>query len=202
MRLLLVYLFIPWNLWAYVSFGSYTPALFKYQVNALGQTKLLDLNFMVGVHFTSPPLPYLPNHYARPELGFIFDSSEIDDEYGRLTTYILYDLAWEFKKNFFLRYGVGTFVDRIMGPGGTKLQKNGSSIATFYRPSLDIASYTSSINLGFEYQLSYDGKPLESKSYRPMLRFETHTFAPLNPKRRAFAFSLNMLFVAKQGSPL
>ena len=105
MRLLLVLLFIPGNLWAYVSFGSYTPALFKYQVNALGATKLLDLNFMVGVHFTYP-LPYFSNHYARPEFGFIFDSSEMEDEYGRLTTYILYDVAWEFKKNFF-------FIDNI-----------------------------------------------------------------------------------------
>ena len=185
---------------AYISFGSFTPALSKYQVDSFGSTSVLDLNFMLGVHL-SIPFKFKPfkNHFFRPEIGLIFESSEMDDEYFRNTTYLLYNLAWEFKKNTFLRYGIGTFIDKVGGVGGSKVQNNGSSYATFYRPSTTIYSYTSSFNIGIEYELTYRGNPLESKKYRPLVRFETFTFSPLNSKRRAFGFSMNMLFVPKKG---
>ncbi len=185
---------------AYVSFGSFTPALLKYQVDSYGTTNFLDLNFMLGGHLKIPlKFKYLKNHFFRPEVGLIFESSEMDDEYFRSTTYILYSLAWEFKRNTFLRYGVGTFIDRVGGMGGSKLQNNGSSYATFYRPISTVFSYTSSINLGIEYELTYRGLPLESRKYRPLIRFETFTFSPLNSKKRALGVSVNMLFIPKKG---
>lgn len=200
---LLVILFFPLNIkvgWAYISFGSYTPALHKYQVDSFGATSILDLNFMLGVHLNIPlKVKPLKNHFFRPEGGVIFESSEMDDEYSRNTTYLLYNLAWEFRKNTFLRYGLGTFIDEVGGEGGSKLQNNGSSYAKFYRPMSTFYSYTSSINLGIEYELTYRGLPMESKRYRPLVRFETFTFSPLNPKRRAFGFSVNMLFLPKKG---
>ena len=182
---------------AYVAFGSHTPALFKYQVDSFGSTRLLDLNFMVGAHLKIP-VKFLKGHYARPEIGLNFDSSEMEDEYGRSTIYILYDLAWEWKKNIFLRYGVGTFIDKVFGPGGTKVQNNGGSFSTFYKPVGKAYSYTSSINLGIEYQLEYGGGPLESRLFRPMFRVETHTFSPLSSNQRAFSVSVNMVFISKK----
>ena len=185
---------------AHISFGSFTPALLKYQVDSFGSTNILDLNLMLGVHLNIP-LTFKPlkSHFFRPEIGIIFESSEMDDEYFRSTTYLLYDFAWEFRKNTFLRYGLGTFIDKVGGIGGSKIQNNGSSYATFYRPMTTIYSYTSSINIGIEYELTYRGLPLESKRYRPLIRFETFTFSPLNSKRRAFALSINMLFLPKKG---
>jgi len=197
---LLIFSFEPKKVSAYVSFGSYTPALFKYQVDSLGNTSLLELNFMLGLHL-SYPLKNLPikNHHFRPEVGVIFLSSEMEDEYSRKTTYLLYDLVWEFRKHTYFRYGIGTFIENVAGRGGSKVQNNGSSYATFYRGSKNVFSYTSSLNLGLEYQLTYKGLPLESKTFRPLIRLETFTFSPLNPKRRAFGFSINMLFAPKEG---
>jgi len=180
-----------------VAFGSHTPALFKYQFDAFGNTRLFDLNFMLGGHLKIP-LSFLKDHYARPEIGLIFDSSEMDDEYQRSTVYILYDLAWEWKKNIFLRYGIGTFIDKIGGNGGAKVQNNGGSYSTFYKPISDTFSYTSSINLGIEYQLKYRGGVLESPHFRPMFRVETHTFSPLSSSQRAFSISVNMVFISKK----
>ena len=43
--------FLPFNIKegkAYISFGSFTPALSKYQVDSFGSTSVLDLNFMLG----------------------------------------------------------------------------------------------------------------------------------------------------------
>ena len=119
----------------------------------------------------------------------------MDDEYSRKTTYLLYDFVWEFKKNTFFRYGVGTFIDNVAGKGGSKIQNNGSSYATFYRGQKNVFSYTSSLNLGFEYQLTYKGHPLESTSFRPLLRLETYTFSPLNSKKTLV--SHHMFFMKK-----
>ena len=201
---LLLVAFIPFHIKegkTYISFGSFTPALLKYQVDSLGSTSFLDLNFMLGGHLKIPlELKPFKNHFLRPEVGVIFESSEMDDEYFRGTTYLLYNLAWEFEKNTFLRYGLGTFIERVGGVGGSKLQNNGSSYATFYRPMSSVYSYTNSINLGIEYELTYRGLPLESTKYRPLIRFESYTFSPLNSKRRAFGISVNMLFIPKKGS--
>ena len=152
---------------------------------------------MAGAHLKIP-IKYVKDHYARPEVGLIFDSSEMEDEYQRSTIYILYDLAWEWKKNIFLRYGIGTFIDKISGNGGTKSQRNGGSYMNFPKPSGEAYSYTSSINLGIEYQLKYRGGVLESPNFRPMFRIETHTFSPLSSSQRAFSISVNMVFISKK----
>ncbi|MEE2743108.1 MAG: hypothetical protein VYD54_04315, partial [Bdellovibrionota bacterium] len=70
--------------------------------------------------------------------------------------------------------------------------------STFYKPISDTFSYTSSINLGIEYQLKYRGGALESPHFRPMFRIETHTFSPLSSNQRAFSISVNMVFISKK----
>ncbi len=89
-----------------------------------------------------------------PEFGYVFHR-ETADTYGtqsKKTIYILWDLSYAITKKLILQYGIGTFMTKISGDGGTVSVRNGESgTATAYKPEESVTSYNSTLNLGVEY---------------------------------------------------
>lgn len=92
-----------------------------------------------------------------PRLGYIKNEVNSDDHYaGKYkieTIYLLYDFThpinmagtWQY------RAGIGNFIKRIKGSGGTVTIPNGSGTATAYKPGKTQQSFTSTLNLGLDW---------------------------------------------------
>jgi hypothetical protein len=131
-----------------------------------------------------------------PELGYIYNQVETKDRYGGKpkveTFYLLYDLSYSlgYSRNYSVRGGLGTFIKRIKGPGGTVTVPNGSGTSTAYRPGDTQTSYSGSINLGFEWYFS-DGD-VSSFFHRYRLFSEIFVIDPLFDRKRLFTYQIGI----------
>ena len=95
-------------------------------------------------------------HLFSPQLGYIQHAVNSEDDYGsyKMTTiYVLYDFVYKpswFAQNMSVRYGVGNFIKKIDGDGGTVTVPNGSGTATAYRPESS-TSHSGNFNLGLQW---------------------------------------------------
>lgn len=97
-----------------------------------------------------------------PRVGFVQNRDNSDDHYTKykIETYtVLYDFYYKpqtfVSTNF--RYGLGSFIQRITGPGGQVEVPNGNSTMSVYQPDGTKTSALLSLNLGVDYRV---GKPL------------------------------------------
>ncbi len=94
-----------------------------------------------------------------PRIGYIYNKNNSGDHY---TTYkietftLLYDFLFQPKgwRSTSLRYGFGSFIQKITGPGGTVTVPNGGGTATAYKPSGSSQSATLTLNAGADYKMN------------------------------------------------
>ncbi len=132
-----------------------------------------------------------------PELGYILNQVSTKDHYGGKpkieTFYLLYDFVYSLSAqgSWKLRAGIGNFIKKTKGDGGTVSVPNGTSgTSTAYKPGKTKTSYTSSVNLGTEWYFS-EGTPGEFfKNYR--LFGEIFTFEPLDKQKRMYTLQIGI----------
>lgn len=130
-----------------------------------------------------------------PQLGYIHNKVTANDSYGDQkvhTLFIHYDFIWltSFSDSLALRFGVGNFIKRISGEGGSVTIPNGSGTAQALRPDETRTSYSSTLNFGADYNFEYSYGWLVNTG----LRFEFFTFRPLSKENRNYAFNFGLLF--------
>lgn len=131
-----------------------------------------------------------------PRLGYISHTVKSNDHYSKYkieSFFLLYDFAWKhsFDASFFPRIGVGTFLKKVKGEGGTVTVPNGGGYSTAYRPGSSKASSTASLNLGFDWNLS-SNLDLTAGGYG--VSFEAFIFEILESKKRMFTLSAGVYY--------
>ncbi len=131
-----------------------------------------------------------------PQLGYIHTTDVANDSFGKQTTHS-YFFNWDFlyipsfSNQMAFRFGIGNFIKRISGKGGTVEIPNGNSTTTARRPGKTVTSYSSTLNLGADYNFNTQ---LPSLGITDLgLRFELFTFRPLSQEYRNYAFNLGVL---------
>ncbi len=132
-----------------------------------------------------------------PRIGYIKNTVESDDHYaGKYkieTIYLLYDVIHPLTSDnaIWFRGGIGNFIKRTKGDGGTVTIPNGAGTATAYKPGDTQQSFTSTLNLGLDWNLS-GGFSGQFEGYGVTL--ETFWNEILDSKKRMF--TLQLAFVA------
>jgi len=131
-----------------------------------------------------------------PQLGYIHTNQTANDSFGKQkihSFFINWDILWitSLSQHLAFRFGVGTFIKRTRGKGGTVTIPNGNSTDEARRPSGTVTSYSSTLNLGADYNfdLQMMGQWIEDVG----LRFELYTFRPLSSENRNYTFNIGAL---------
>lgn len=130
-----------------------------------------------------------------PQIGYIHTKQVTNDSYGKQKTHTIF-LNWDFiwisslSDSLAFRFGIGNFIKRTSGEGGTVEIPNGTGTDKARRPSDAVSSFSSTFNLGADYNLNLQlGSWIEDLG----LRFELYTFRPLSSENRNYAFNLGVL---------
>lgn len=137
-----------------------------------------------------------PTLVFSPYIGYVKHRNVSDDSYGKfdVTTWsLIYDFLWapgmSASSGYSIRYGIGTFIRKFEGDGGTVTVPNGSSgSSTAHRPKKS-DSYTMSFNLGAETYF----RPIANFLKATGARAELFTFHPLNGEKRSFSFNVMLM---------
>lgn len=131
-----------------------------------------------------------------PQIGYIHNKEVANDSFGdqKVHTFFLnWDFLYvpEFSDQFAFRFGIGNFIKRISGEGGTVEIPNGGGTDLARRPSKTVTSYSSTFNFGADY--NFNVGPFGDYISDLGLRFELFTFRPLSQENRNYAFNLGVL---------
>lgn len=131
-----------------------------------------------------------------PQLGYIHTTQERRDSYGDQKTHSFF-LNWDFitvsswLDGLAWRIGIGNFIKRVHGKGGTVQIPNGSGTATARRPGGTVSSYSNTFDFGFDYKFGLS----QSDWFTDLgLRFQLYVFRPLSKDNRSYAFNLGFLW--------
>ncbi len=131
-----------------------------------------------------------------PQIGYIHTNEVANDSFGKQTTHSIF-LNWDFlyipafSAQTAFRFGIGNFIKRVSGKGGTVEIPNGNSTDRARRPSKTVSSFSSTFNLGADYNFNM---PLTDLGITDLgLRFELFTFRPLSQENRNYAFNFGVL---------
>lgn len=131
-----------------------------------------------------------------PRLGYIKNTVKSDDHYSRYkieTFFLLYDFTWKrsFDSKFYPRLGIGTFLKKTKGEGGTVTVPNGGGFSTAYRPGTSKASATATLNLGIDWKfnesLSAPGRGFGATA-------EAFIYEILEERKRLLTLSLGLFY--------
>ena len=168
----------PKQIPAMVGIGGYVPFGFSTQKESNGDTNATTFHPMVSLNGI---VTSIFGQLFVPELGLVEHLGEYD-EYRKRTIFVLFDLAYVVNDSFLLRYGVGTFMTRISGDGGSVELNNGNTTQTFYRTSESITSYNTTLDFGME--LAYN------KNYA--FKLEGYLFGLFDANSRKISYSLSL----------
>lgn len=131
-----------------------------------------------------------------PQIGYIHTKQTADDKYGKQkihTVFINWDFLWisPLSDQLAFRFGIGNFIKRTSGEGGTVEIPNGSGTDQARRPSGTVNSYSNTFNFGADYNfnVSQIGNWIEDIG----VRFETYAFRPLSQEYRTWAFNFGAI---------
>lgn len=130
-----------------------------------------------------------------PQLGYIHTKQTANDSYGKQKVHTIF-LNWDFiwisslSDQLAFRFGLGTFIKRTKGEGGTVTIPNGTGTDEARRPGKTVSSYSSTLNLGADYNFNVQ---LSDWIDDLGLRFELYTFRPLSSEYRNYAFNFGVL---------
>ncbi|OUR99575.1 hypothetical protein A9Q84_00715 [Halobacteriovorax marinus] len=178
--LLSLCLFIPVKSFALVGIGGYVPFGLSTQKTKTGSRRTLSAEPYILFN-TTLSAPF--NQIFMPEFGYVFHATEKFDDYDKSTMFLLADFGYQFSSTFILRYGLGLFRTSIGGDGATVTLSNGSSTATFYRPSETSTSYNTTWNIGLQGDLT--------KNYA--MKFQFYLFDPISSTRDV-SYSLSVTY--------
>lgn len=120
-----------------------------------GSTKKLALNPTVSIAMAYPWRRPGPRFYFLPEVGMAYHR-ERADKTSVHTMYLLYHLGHQLAPQLMLRYGLGTFITRISGSGGTVRLMDGDTERDFFVPDESRRTYMTTFDLGAEYRFNRD----------------------------------------------
>jgi len=123
-------------------------------------------------------------HVFLPELGVVFHRKK-NDEIKKKTIFILFDVGYQVLPSIVLRYGVGTFMTRIGGDGGTIEMPNGLGTSSFAMPDESVTSYNFTFDFGFEH--AFD------RNY--VFKFEGYLFGILKEESRKLSYSVSLNYI-------
>lgn len=141
---------LPGSADALVGVGNYVPSFLKAQADKQGGTTKFEFNPFISLDYVLKA-PF--GHFFNPEVGYVF-RQDAEDESSIKTIFLMYNLERPLNSKLVVRYGFGTFMDKISGEGKTVVLQNGSGTLPFYSPSESVTSYTSSFNLGMKYLMT------------------------------------------------
>ena len=118
-----------------------------------------------------------------PEWGYVFHRLDDDAGYSKRTSFVLFDLGISLAPDVLFRYGIGTFITKIDGPGGSLTVNDGGAMNTAYLPGRSISSWNTTLNLGTKIDLNS----------KLGVRFEFFLFSPLSSTARKFSYLLNLV---------
>jgi len=130
-----------------------------------------------------------------PQIGYIHTKQTANDSFGKQKIHTIF-LNWDFlyvptfSNQLAFRFGVGNFIKRISGEGGTVEIPNGSGTDQALRPDKTVNSYSSTLNLGTDF--NFNMNPLGWVNDLG-LRFELFTFRPFSKENRNYAFNFGIL---------
>lgn len=136
---------IIFNVYAHVNFGVYTPNFLRAQNGSTSTSPIWANNY-----FLSIDQQFQLNFWGlifNPEIGYATHLST-EDETSKSTIFLLFNFESQIGDAFFLRYGAGTFINKIGGDGEEVTLNNGTSTATFYTPNTSESTYTGALNIG------------------------------------------------------
>jgi hypothetical protein len=129
-----------------------------------------------------------------PHFGYIHTKVTANDSYGKQKIHTLF-FNWDFLyvpeifPSMAVRFGVGNFLKRTSGEGGTVEIPNGNGTDEARRPDETRTSYTSTFNLGADFNFEL---PLNDWFTDLGLRTEMFIFRPLSKENRNYAFILGL----------
>jgi len=171
--------FLSFNINATVSLGGYVPFGLSTQTSADGGANTFGFDPVVSINHI---IPMFWGELFMPEFGLVLNG-EGKDGYDKKTLFFLLDFGHRFTSGLVGRYGLGTFMTKISGDGGAVELNNGTSTATFYRPSKSVTSWNTTLNGGLEW--AFDA------NYA--MRFELFMFDFLASTRK-FSYILNLTY--------
>lgn len=162
--------------------------------NSKGKTEDKPLSPYVGwgYHFNL----FGSRYGFSPQIGYIHTKQTANDSFGKQKIHSFF-LNWDFlyvptfSDQLALRFGIGNFIKRTSGKGGTVEIPNGSGTDQARRPGKTVTSYSSTFNLGADYNFNLDMYDFWIKDLG--LRFELFTFRPLSQENRNYAFNFGVL---------
>lgn len=131
-----------------------------------------------------------------PQIGYIHTTQTADDSFGKQKIHTIY-LHWDFisvsslSSNLAYRFGIGNFIKRTSGKGGTVEIPNGSGTDQARRPSKTISSYSSTFDFGLDY--NFDLQLFDWGISDIGLRAELFIFRPLSSENRNYAFNIGTI---------
>ncbi len=131
-----------------------------------------------------------------PQLGYIHTNQTANDDFGKQKVHTIF-LNWDFiwisslSDSLAFRFGIGNFIKRTSGEGGTVEIPNGGGTDQARRPDGTVNSYSSTFNLGADYRfdLQLPGPWVQDVG----LRFELYTFRPLSSENRNYTFNFGTI---------
>tara|TARA_B100000029_G_scaffold356530_1_gene349330 strand:- start:862 stop:1452 length:591 start_codon:yes stop_codon:yes gene_type:complete len=179
MKLFFVILFlVPTLSYSSFNFGTYVPYFLKAQTSKEADTTKIAFNPFASYDYN---LFTIWSQKFNPEAGFVYHFDAKDNSTHQ-TIFLLYNFEYDWSSSFALRYGLGTFLNRISGDGSTVTLNNGESTSDFYAPSELQTSYTSSLNFGFKLNVSP----------KWLLRFDTQVMRFASSTKRSFSYLLSV----------
>ena len=138
---------VSFNSWAMVGTGGYSPFGPTTQKSADGEKNTFSFHPMFVLNGA---YPVLPGHLFTPQLGMALHRNKFDEN-EKKTVFILMDVAYILHPIFILRYGIGSFLTKVGGNGGSILLNNGNDTTAFAKPDHTVTSYNTTLNFGLEY---------------------------------------------------
>lgn len=128
-----------------VGIGSSAQYVKRVQIDETGKLNNFDSNLFLT---TSVKLDLPWKRFAiYPQLGFLFPEKGRDPLIKKWHYYLISDLGFQIHR-FVIRAGVGLYMTRISGSGGTQDLPNGSSTTSFFMPSKSTTARNLIANVG------------------------------------------------------
>jgi hypothetical protein len=155
--------------------GTYTEFYNQVQIDTAGRLKEFDRAPTLGFGLEMPVKSYLS---FIPEIDWVLPRKSAE----RVVKNIFFfraDLGFAPMEWFRIRTGTSLVWLNQQGGGGKEVLNNGNSTSTFYYPIENRSSFNNTLDLGAELLLK-----------KVSLRFQTYTFAALEPRSRQISYSI------------
>jgi len=161
-----------------LSLGNLCEYMGRIQTDDSGTTNKCEFNpYLAG----TVDYPLTNEIVLSPEFGFSAPKSGRDENIQKMSLFALANAKYKFFSPLHLIGGIGYFITRIQGSGGSEDLKNGNSTVSFPLPDSTAYSLNLILNVGLGVDFSKDWSA------------DVHSFVfnTLSSEDRAYSFALN-----------